>query len=671
VVEQESYDVNPNPENNSESMSDFNRRNVIKTTTLGLLSTPLLSSSVSGQVAGAEGPTVYAGTHYADDKLYAVNAETGEEVWQYDEGIYTPYSAPTVVDGIVYIGYDNGPRGSLHAVDAVTGEQEWVFKAGDWVRSSPTVVDGIVYVGSHDDRLYAIHSDSGEQKWEFELDSNGMHQGGPAVSDGIVYTGTRSGSFHAIDAKTGELEWKYTDVSGGEPTTYGDIVYFASDKLYALDAHSGAEEWIFERGKGVATPTVIDGSVFTASRGDDQTMYALDAATGDIQWETPGFSGRPTYFDGSLYVGSGSSLVALDAASGELQWEFTEPGGGVFTPTAYDGTVYIGSKDNKLYAVDTSTGSKEWEFTNAGHYVRVPTVVENPDGGDSVGSRVKFGLLGHHHKWADRSSSIDDPSDTYGFETGLGDWTVVEDALNRTAAVAYEGSYAAGINYDELDSIDTIAYLDVTESIRPSRLTFAWRETSGSFGGGILLRNAGGTMECFAGSNNPEWTVIGDNSPDGPGATEFGRTEDDTFDESTLYDRWIQTELEFDWTDSKFDATFTDTVSGETATQTFSLNKGENISQIELHGYTALEYEPGSEPSTDSCHMYWDEIAINPSGDGDDESDPPESSPYTDSEGYVDSEGLLNAGADYRNGEISADKLSEVASAFRSGEPLP
>jgi hypothetical protein len=48
----------------------------------------------------------------------------------------------------------------------------------------------------------------------------------------------------------------------------------------------------------------------------------------------------------------------------------------------------------------------------------------------------------------------------------------------------------------------------------------------------------------------------------------------------------------------------------------------------------------------------------------------PESSPYTDSEGYVDSEGLLDAGADYRNGEIDEDKLSKVASAFRSGEPL-
>ena len=267
-------------------------------------------------------------------------------------------------------------------------------------------------------------------------------------------------------------------------------------------------------------------------------------------------------------------------------------------------------------------------------------------------------------------ASDDEPSTTYGFETGLGDWTVVEDAFTRTDEVAYEGSYAAGINYDEFEPIDTIAYLDLAESIQPARLNFAWQETSSSFGGGILLRNEAGTMECFVGSDNPAWTVIGDNSPDGPGETEFGRTVDDEFGESSLYDRWIQTELEFDWSDKKFDASFTDTVNGETATQTFSLNKGENISQIELHGYTALEYEPGSEPETDSCHMYWDEIAINSGRDSEDESESPESSPYTNSEGYVNSEGLLDAGADYRNGEISEGTLSEVASAFRSGEPL-
>jgi hypothetical protein len=58
------------------------------------------------------------------------------------------------------------------------------------------------------------------------------------------------------------------------------------------------------------------------------------------------------------------------------------------------------------------------------------------------------------------------------------------------------------------------------------------------------------------------------------------------------------------------------------------------------------------------------------SGGEDGSGDSGDLSRYTDSDGYVDTEGLLDAGDDYRNGEIGEDRLSEVASAFRSGEPL-
>lgn len=66
--------------------------------------------------------------------------------------------------------------------------------------------------------------------------------------------------------------------------------------------------------------------------------------------------------------------------------------------------------------------------------------------------------------------------------------------------------------------------------------------------------------------------------------------------------------------------------------------------------------------------VMWDDIVIEQYVD---ESDP--DSPlakYTDDEGYVDSEGLLDAGADFRAGEIDASTVEDIASAFRSGTPL-
>lgn len=52
------------------------------------------------------------------------------------------------------------------------------------------------------------------------------------------------------------------------------------------------------------------------------------------------------------------------------------------------------------------------------------------------------------------------------------------------------------------------------------------------------------------------------------------------------------------------------------------------------------------------------------------ESESDEFARYTDENGFVDSEGLLNAGRDFRNGEINTETLNEVTTAFRTGEPL-
>jgi outer membrane protein assembly factor BamB len=58
-----------------------------------------------------------------------------------------------VADGTVYIGSHDK---SLYAVDAATGSQQWQFDTSRWVYSSPAVVDGTVYVGDDNGSLYAV-----------------------------------------------------------------------------------------------------------------------------------------------------------------------------------------------------------------------------------------------------------------------------------------------------------------------------------------------------------------------------------------------------------------------------------------------------------------------------------------------------------------------------------
>ena len=65
------------------------------------------------------------------------------------------WSSPSVAEGIAYMG--GGASRKLYAVDVQTGEELWSFETEDTVYSTPVVADGVVYVGSLDGYLYALN----------------------------------------------------------------------------------------------------------------------------------------------------------------------------------------------------------------------------------------------------------------------------------------------------------------------------------------------------------------------------------------------------------------------------------------------------------------------------------------------------------------------------------
>ena len=76
-------------------------------------------------------------------------------------------------------------------------------------------------------------------------------------------------------------------------------------------------------------------------------------------WSSPAIGS-----DGTVYVGSyDNKLYAINGKSGVKVWEF-ETGCDVHSSPAIgsDGTVYVGSYDTKLYAIIGKSGVKLWEF---------------------------------------------------------------------------------------------------------------------------------------------------------------------------------------------------------------------------------------------------------------------------------------------------------------------
>jgi outer membrane protein assembly factor BamB len=116
----------------------------------------------------------------------------------------------------------------------------------------------------------------------------------------------------------------------------------------------------------VGSPIVADGILYIGS--SDGKLYAIDAATGKLAWDSPYVTGdkiwsTPLVHEGVVYVGSfDNKLHAIDAAVGTPIWEF-EAGGTIgATPLIYNGTIYFGSFDRKFHAVDASTGQAKEGF---------------------------------------------------------------------------------------------------------------------------------------------------------------------------------------------------------------------------------------------------------------------------------------------------------------------
>lgn len=179
----------------------------------------------------------------------------------------------------------------------------------------------------------------------------------------------------------------------------GDLLYFTNNqRLYALDASTGAVRWVFTGNPVSSNPLLIDDAVFVGT--DIGALYAIDATTGQEKWRyqtgkspfklnmTP--IGTAPITDGSaIYFGNALGyLYAVDLESKKELWKFKTGGSIVSSPSIDSDTIYFGSGDKNLYAVRLLDGKKKWTY-NAKRPVYSTPVVS----GDQVIFRNEDGTV--------------------------------------------------------------------------------------------------------------------------------------------------------------------------------------------------------------------------------------------------------------------------------------
>jgi len=309
---------------------------------------------------------------YDDGKIFfteanhveAVDAETGDQLWRNEIflGEFSP--APAAAGGMVYVVGDDG---NATAFDAETGEEEWVYEAGYQIRSPPRVVDGTLYFGTYwrDSKVYAIDAETGEEEWTHDGPSSDILP--IEVVDGTVYAGSYDlnlyAELYAIDTD-GTTEWVF-DIDNAEISLIdvADNTVYTTDGtvVYAIDAESGDAEWEIEIEDGARQVVHDNGNLYFSYDGE---VLALDVETQEKLWRvdvdpSDSKSVSPVEPAGDfIYVGSeGEEAVhQLDAETGEELWRFDADWEVSVKPTLVDQVLYAMSRNGVLHAIDVGDG---------------------------------------------------------------------------------------------------------------------------------------------------------------------------------------------------------------------------------------------------------------------------------------------------------------------------
>lgn len=311
-------------------------------------------------------------------------------------------------------------RGSVVSLDADTGQMLWQHftvpdnhgqpdqYSGNAVWGSSPVVDarrGLLYIGTGNnytvpagvcgepdqqncaqpaagdevDSILALDLKSGSLHWVDRMENSDVftiaNRGeGPDFDFGSapnLYTttingqrrdvlgiGQKSGVYWAVDPSTGHTLWGTQVGPGG---SLGGIEWGSAtdgNRIYVSIANNLHIPYTLKGSGPFAGQTITGGS-----------FSAVDAATGQILWQTPDPQGAldlgfVTVANGVVYAGSdagkGNNMYALDARTGQILWSFASGGSVASGAAVVNGVVYwgsgyhIGTEHNALYAFSTT-----------------------------------------------------------------------------------------------------------------------------------------------------------------------------------------------------------------------------------------------------------------------------------------------------------------------------
>lgn len=248
---------------------------------------------------------------------------------------------------------------------------------GDWltlkaiVENENEIPDSVLYVinGSSSILVPRLNTD-----W-YTYMANDCHTGyseSPApVDNTILWSAPVTGNNHEFPT----------------PVVVNGIVYYpqdsSGDSLYALNAATGEIIWTYRTGYTDDAVTVKNGLLFTAS----DSLWCLDALTGERIWangnatssaSTPAVYNDAVFSCSNSYSSNTTTVYSLDTETGAVNWTSTVSGYAASCLTVWNDILFMPTWHCPLYAFDLNDGTEIWQNSDSpsGYWDSSPVIVE-------------------------------------------------------------------------------------------------------------------------------------------------------------------------------------------------------------------------------------------------------------------------------------------------------
>ncbi len=317
-----------------------------------------------------------------DGKFYAINRNTGTEIWNYPTGDEIRTTA-VLCDSILCFAGGN----KLYALN-LSGNLKWDFtlyegtvsnEHDQWddFNSSPVLDDSVVYIGTEYGHVFGVNIINGDTVFHFQTPlANATIETTPSIENGKIYIGDWLGVFYCVDLATAEMVWSYDTKEDNtyswvnaittRPLFYEGSVLFAgrSCNLYRLNAETGDRVWMYHDRQAMwlkGGPVLDDTTIYMGSSNQCQ-LFAFGINSGSLLWQTKvdyRIYGTPMVTEEYIITGTGweytdafGSLFLISKEDHQLKAQFKTAGQVHSSPVMADTMIYFGCADEFVYAVN-------------------------------------------------------------------------------------------------------------------------------------------------------------------------------------------------------------------------------------------------------------------------------------------------------------------------------